>query len=285
MTAADFLIYGGIGMLSGFFAGLLGLGGGAIVASMLIVIFSARPEFPESVAARMAIGTTLAIVACTSAPSAAAHARRGGVDWSVARTMTLGAMLGAVLRRALNGARAVVFLKGAAGIVSLPHRGANASPPPPDFAGGGRHRRRKVVWRFTGHWRTFRDAGDWRRRFNGSIFNAPRNAHPFCDWNFGVSRLPPVAVGGAGFHFGRTGRRRFGCSPFMGLCLLAGAVWSCGVQRVLGAAGRGGDRQTPRNHPTPNLRRNEPNPGPPPRRLPILTSRHPQAPPPPTRIP
>ena len=111
MTAADFLIYGGIGMLSGFFAGLLGLGGGAIVASMLIVIFSARPEFPESVAARMAIGTTLAIVACTSAPSAAAHARRGGVDWSVARTMTLGAMLGAVSGALLTERAPSYFLK------------------------------------------------------------------------------------------------------------------------------------------------------------------------------
>ena len=257
MTAADFLIYGGIGMLSGFFAGLLGLGGGAIVASMLIVIFSARPEFPESVAARMAIGTTLAIVACTSAPSAAAHARRGGVDWSVARTMTLGAMLGAVLGALLTERAPSYFLKAllalflfrTAAQMLLPRRPTSLAA---DDIGGA-----KLFGASLGIGGLSAMLG-----IGGGALTVPyltRRGMPirFCDWNFGVSRLPPVAVGGAGFHFGRTGRRRFGCSPFMGLCLLAGAVWSCGVQRVLGAAGRGGNRQTPRNHPTPNLRRNE----------------------------
>ena len=97
LVLTDLVLYAGVGLLSGFFAGLLGLGGGAIVTSLLIVIFSARPEFPEAVAARAAIGTSLAIVACTSAPSAFAHARRGAVDWNVAGALTFGAMLGAAL--------------------------------------------------------------------------------------------------------------------------------------------------------------------------------------------
>lgn len=111
MMGADFFLYAGVGLLSGFFAGLLGIGGGAIVASLLIVIFSGRPEFPESVLAHAAIGTALAIVACTSAPSAFAHARRGGVDWNVARLMTVGAVLGALLGALLAERAPSFFLK------------------------------------------------------------------------------------------------------------------------------------------------------------------------------
>ena len=107
----DWILYAGVGLLSGFFAGLLGIGGGAIVASLLIVIFGSRPEFPQSVAAHMAIGTALAIVACTSAPSAWAHARRGGVDWNAAGALTFGAMLGATLGATLAERAPAAFLK------------------------------------------------------------------------------------------------------------------------------------------------------------------------------
>ena len=106
---ADFFLYAGIGMLSGFFAGLLGVGGGAIVASLLIVTFSGRPEFPDAVLAHAAIGTALAIVACTSAPSALTHARGGRVQWGVLRIMIAGAIPGALLG-ALLAERAPSFL-------------------------------------------------------------------------------------------------------------------------------------------------------------------------------
>ena len=111
MMLGDFILYAGVGMLSGFFAGLLGIGGGAIVASLLIVIFSGRADFPESVLAHAAIGTSLAIVACTSAPSALAHARRGGVDWGVARLMAVGSIGGALLGALLAEQAPSFFLK------------------------------------------------------------------------------------------------------------------------------------------------------------------------------
>ena len=108
---ADFFLYAGIGMLSGFFAGLLGVGGGAIVASLLIVIFSGRPEFPDAVLAHAAIGTALAIVACTSAPSALTHARGGRVQWGVLRIMIAGAIPGALLGALLAERAPSFFLK------------------------------------------------------------------------------------------------------------------------------------------------------------------------------
>ena len=106
---ADFFLYAGVGVLSGFFAGLLGVGGGAIVASLLIVIFSGRPEFPDAVLAHAAIGTALAVVACTAAPSALTHARRGMVEWGVLRMMIAGVIAGALLG-ALLAERAPSFL-------------------------------------------------------------------------------------------------------------------------------------------------------------------------------
>lgn len=143
---ADFFLYAGVGTLAGFFAGLLGIGGGAIVASLLIVIFSGRPDFPESVLAHSAIGTALAIVACTSAPSALAHARRGGVEWGVARLMTTGAVLGALLgallaERApsffLKALLALFLLRSAAQMFAPAGRALDARMSTADGVGGG----------------------------------------------------------------------------------------------------------------------------------------------------
>ena len=93
----DILLYAGVGVFAGFFAGLLGLGGGAMAGALLILIFNGRPDFPPESLAHIAIGTALAAAACTTAPSALTHARVGNINRAAAKTMTTGATLGAIV--------------------------------------------------------------------------------------------------------------------------------------------------------------------------------------------
>lgn len=91
--------YLGIGAIVGFFAGLLGIGGGIIIVSSLALMFTARGYPPEYVM-HLAVGTSLAAIIVGSWSSFRAHHRHGAVDWKVVREMTPG-LLGGVLVGAL----------------------------------------------------------------------------------------------------------------------------------------------------------------------------------------
>ncbi|HXF78548.1 MAG TPA: sulfite exporter TauE/SafE family protein [Usitatibacter sp.] len=102
--------YLGIGAVVGFFAGLLGIGGGLITVSSLALMFAAHGYPPEYVM-HMAVGTSLAVIVAGSWSSYRAHHRHGAVDWEVVRAMTpgmlAGVLAGAVVARFLTTA----FLK------------------------------------------------------------------------------------------------------------------------------------------------------------------------------
>jgi len=91
--------YLGIGAVVGFFAGLLGIGGGLITVSSLALMFAAHGYPPEYVM-HMAVGTSLAVIVAGSWSSFRAHHRHGAVDWEVVRAMTPG-LLGGVLAGAI----------------------------------------------------------------------------------------------------------------------------------------------------------------------------------------
>ena len=84
-----------IGAFAGFFAGLLGIGGGAIIAPLLIIIFTAHPAFDPAVATHIAVGTSLGIIIFTSSASATTHARLANVHYRTAAIMSAGAIIGA----------------------------------------------------------------------------------------------------------------------------------------------------------------------------------------------
>jgi uncharacterized membrane protein YfcA len=70
------------GVVSGVFAGLLGIGGGAIIVPILSAAFEAL-GFSGNVAQHVAVASSLAIIIPTGAMSARAHYRRGAVDLDV----------------------------------------------------------------------------------------------------------------------------------------------------------------------------------------------------------
>ena len=82
-----------LGAVVGFFAGLLGIGGGLILVPMLTVIFTAQ-HFPADRLLHLALGTTMAAIIFTSASSLRAHHAHGAVNWQVVKHITPGIIIG-----------------------------------------------------------------------------------------------------------------------------------------------------------------------------------------------
>ena len=94
------LAYIAIGVAAGLLAGLLGVGGGIVVVPALAVVFEA-----QGVSARyimpLALGTSLATIGFTSLASLRAHHARAAVNWSIARRLSPGLVLGVLLGASL----------------------------------------------------------------------------------------------------------------------------------------------------------------------------------------
>jgi uncharacterized membrane protein YfcA len=99
MPLGELAAYLGIGVLVGFFAGLLGIGGGIIIVSALALMFAAH-GFPPEYIMHLAVGTSLAAIVSGSWSSFRTHHRHHAVDWDIVRRMTPG-LLGGVLAGAL----------------------------------------------------------------------------------------------------------------------------------------------------------------------------------------
>jgi uncharacterized protein len=93
--------YAGTGAVAGFFAGMLGIGGGAIIVPMLVALFEAQ-GLPRSQVMHLAVGTTLAAFLFTSAASVRAHALRGAIRWDIAKRMTPGILAGGLIGSGLS---------------------------------------------------------------------------------------------------------------------------------------------------------------------------------------
>ncbi|WP_068635892.1 sulfite exporter TauE/SafE family protein [Thauera butanivorans] len=87
------LTYPVLGAVVGFFAGLLGVGGGGIMVPMLTTLFLAQ-GFPHEQVVHMALGTSMASIVLTSVSSLRAHQAHGAVRWDVVRTITPGILVG-----------------------------------------------------------------------------------------------------------------------------------------------------------------------------------------------
>lgn len=85
--------YLALGAGIGFFAGMLGIGGGFAMVPVLTLIFAAKGFAPEY-ALHVAIATCMASILFTSASSVYAHHRRGAVRWDVVRGMAPGVVAG-----------------------------------------------------------------------------------------------------------------------------------------------------------------------------------------------
>ncbi|MDT8991780.1 sulfite exporter TauE/SafE family protein [Curvibacter sp. APW13] len=85
-----------LGLVTGFLAGMLGIGGGMLLGPFLTAILSAR-GVPADLAVKMAIATSMATIVFTSISSVRAHHQRGGVRWDIVRRLAPGIVLGAML--------------------------------------------------------------------------------------------------------------------------------------------------------------------------------------------
>ena len=85
-----------LGLFAGFLAGLLGLGGGAVMVPLLASLFDAQGVAREQVL-HLALGTSMATIVFTSLSSLRAHHRHGAVLWPVVRDLTPGIVLGTFL--------------------------------------------------------------------------------------------------------------------------------------------------------------------------------------------
>jgi len=84
-----------VGALSGFFAGIFGIGGGAILVPVFYECFRLA-GVPLEVRMPLCIGTSLAIIIPTSIRSFRAHYLRGAVDMEILKTWWLTIVLGVI---------------------------------------------------------------------------------------------------------------------------------------------------------------------------------------------
>ncbi len=89
----EWLAYLGIGAVVGFAAGLLGIGGGAVMVPLLVLVYRAH-GLPEAHIVHLALGTAIAAMVFTSISSMRAHNAHGAVDWKIARAMSPGMLVG-----------------------------------------------------------------------------------------------------------------------------------------------------------------------------------------------
>ena len=90
------LAYVAIGAFIGFFAGMLGMGGGGIQVPLTTMAFAAQ-GFPTEHMLHVALGTAMATVIFTSMSSLRAHHRHQAVDWRLLRRLIPGIIIGTCL--------------------------------------------------------------------------------------------------------------------------------------------------------------------------------------------
>lgn len=101
-----FTLYISVGVISGFIAGLLGVGGGIVIVPALLFTFSFL-QFPPDFIMHMAIATSLACIIPTAISSARTHHHHKAILWPVMHffipMIVIGAIIGAFLASKLDG--------------------------------------------------------------------------------------------------------------------------------------------------------------------------------------
>ncbi len=96
-----------LGVGAGFFAGLLGIGGGMVMVPFLTRVLTQR-GVSSDLAVKMAIATAMATILFTSLSIMRANQRRGAIRWDIVRAMTPGIAVGGLV----SGAGVFALVKG-----------------------------------------------------------------------------------------------------------------------------------------------------------------------------
>jgi uncharacterized protein len=84
------------GCISGFLAGLLGIGGGMILVPFMIVVFN-HLGFSQNVIIHMAIATGMATILFTTASAIWAHHKHNSIDWKLVAALSPGIVFGGLI--------------------------------------------------------------------------------------------------------------------------------------------------------------------------------------------
>lgn len=110
-----------VGCVSGFLAGLLGVGGGIVIVPALFYVFDLL-DIDQSVRAHLAVGTSLATIIPTSIISLRAHHKRDSVDIALlkgwAPAVAIGVLIGVVIAAWVDGSALTAIFGAVALIVS-----------------------------------------------------------------------------------------------------------------------------------------------------------------------
>ena len=92
----EILAFSAVGMLAGFLAGLLGVGGGIIIVPALYFLFKSF-HIGTASSMHLVIGTTLASMIITTSSSSLAQFKKHNINFSIVKAMGVGSFFGALI--------------------------------------------------------------------------------------------------------------------------------------------------------------------------------------------
>jgi len=96
MFLSDILMLMLCGGISGFLAGLLGIGGGMILVPFMILVFN-HLGFNQEIIVHMAIATGMATILFTTSSAIWAHHKHGSIDWKLVAALSPGMVFGGLV--------------------------------------------------------------------------------------------------------------------------------------------------------------------------------------------
>jgi uncharacterized membrane protein YfcA len=96
MSITDILMLLVCGSISGFMAGLLGIGGGMILVPFMILVFTHQGFSPELIV-HMAIATGMATILFTTTSAIWAHHKHSSIDWKLVASLSPGMVVGGLV--------------------------------------------------------------------------------------------------------------------------------------------------------------------------------------------
>jgi uncharacterized membrane protein YfcA len=96
MLLSDIVMLLLCGGITGFLAGLLGIGGGMILVPFMILVFN-HLHFDQSIIVHMAIATGMATILFTTTSAIWAHHKHGSIDWFLVKSFSPGLVIGGLV--------------------------------------------------------------------------------------------------------------------------------------------------------------------------------------------